>query len=186
MTEEKILSPDPLNVVDIHEVRNGDPNMHYRWVTPGKAEMRRLQGYTAVSKDDLVVAGTHLGVEGYRMVGTKVLMECPRSIREARERTALRLDKSRREDVKQSFHAQGEKLGVPTFEFDRVAQRGGGHTDVEIKGAPGRRPTYAMGAGIDPGTGDVERQEAILPDTGRRTMRAELSEDDEGVTPDML
>ena len=179
---------DPLGSMDQHEVRNKQSERHYRWVTPDKASKRQMQGYKPVAKDDPEVAGSQLNTDGHRTLGRKVLMYCPRHMKVLREQKSLGMDVKRREAVKSDFHAVGDKEGFQTFEVERHPKKGGGFTEVEKPGAPGRGSVHAMGAGIDPETGDLDRVESLglaTPPPGaplvpegqaRRTMMEELKE----------
>ncbi len=108
------------------------------------------------------------------------MMYCPKHLRETRERAGVEKDRVRRAQTRDQFHAAGERLGVPTFEFDRIPERGGKTHDVEKPGAKGRQKNYPMGAGINPDTGELERAEQPPPTEGggRRTMLDELADKD--------
>jgi hypothetical protein len=182
MAEETKVISDPFGKTDSHEVRGKQDERHYRWTSADKASKRQMQGYLPVGKDDPEQAGSHLSAEGHRMLGKKTLMYCPKHIRQAREQAALNMDAKRRAKSKEDFHAEGDKAGFGTFEVDRVPKRGGGYTEIEKPGAAGRKPTFAMGAGISKETGELERPEepsvthAAPEGPARRTMMDELKE----------
>jgi hypothetical protein len=149
--------------IDLTEVVGGKKGRKYSFMPNNRQDIlqAKLDGYSVVlasENPDLIPGAAEKTADGHFELGDTILMEIPdqlyeryvRDAAEAQDRAILR--------VKDQFHEEGRRTGVKTFE------EGPGEIEDAKERASyesGSRRTFAMKAGVNPETKEVERQPRV-------------------------
>lgn len=99
-----------------------DPKFKYSWVLDEKKAQVVFRGEdmgyetAKVSEHPQLKDDPRVGADGTFRLGDLVLMRCPKEKYEVREKDRMDRNKKRVAAIKEEFHAEGARLGVPTYE----------------------------------------------------------------------
>jgi len=79
---------------------------YYRLTNVRKLQMREFQGYETVEGQS-------------KNYGGLIVMRLPKELKEARDRMKEERIQARTESLRQTFHQEGKKRGIKTFDFEK-------------------------------------------------------------------
>lgn len=116
--ENKVLESLPVFSHHIArlEVKDKDPNYHYRWVrtSEGRVDFMKELGYELVTTKD-----TKTGEEGHRVVQDTILMRCPKEQFERRNEIRRRRSRMMLESPRSKVKDTAQALGVEATDSTR-------------------------------------------------------------------
>lgn len=117
--EDKVLSAIPVFAPHVARlaIKDMDPAYHYRWVANNQDRidfMKDQMGYEFVTRKD-----TEPGTDSRRIVGTSVLMRCPRELYEKREHIRRLRSRQMLAGPRDKVKTTAENLGVEATDHTR-------------------------------------------------------------------